>query len=97
MGAESIYLPNFLPRTLLDVLEGVRDAQEGLGEGLGSISPAQGPHNPYQNVDFDLAVEAHGEGDGIGIVKAQFAEIPRESRSGVSRIQLTVPVRLPTR
>lgn len=92
-------LKDFVARTLLDVIEGVREAQEALTEGSGSVSPAQGPHNPYQNVDFDLAVEAQAEGDrsGISIVEAQSAEAPRGSRSEISRIQFTVPVRLPTR
>lgn len=90
-------LKDFVTRTLLDVIEGVRGAQDGLPEGSGSVSPSQGPHNPYQNVDFDLAVEAAGDDVGISIVKAQAADVPRGSRSEISRVQFTVPVRLPTK
>lgn len=91
-------LKDFINRTLLDIVEGVAEAQSSLGQAKGSISPAQGPHNPYQNIDFDLAVEGDETGGpAISVVRSGMADIPRGHRSDVSRIQFTVPVRLPTK
>ncbi len=93
-------LRDFITQTLLDVVEGVANAQENLTQGRGSISPTQGPHNPYQNVDFDLAVtadEAGADGGIIIVARTNDAAGTRERRSEISRIQFTVPVRLPTK
>lgn len=92
-------LREFIAQTLLDVVEGVATAQEALGQGKGAISPAHGPHNPYQNIDFDLAIAAEDDASGkvnICVVRSGTTEVPRGQRSDISRIQVTVPVRLPS-
>jgi len=82
-------LKNFITQTLLDVVGGVAAVQETYGQGKGAISPAQRPHNPSQNIDFDLAVVADGSGEkerGIAVARTETEIVRRGQRSEVSRV-----------
>ena len=99
-------LQEFVKETLIQVIEGVRNAQGMLSEKDGAINPRalslSGPiHNgrELQHVDFDVAVtviEESGVSGRISVFGIGAKGGASEENSTVSRIKFKVPVGLPS-
>ncbi len=99
-------LREFVKQTLLQVVQGVSDAQEGLSPTARAknarITP-EGFRSARQLVEFDVVVsttDAESEKAGAGIFVGPFALGAKgedaRATSNVSRIKFQVPVALPT-
>ena len=96
-------LKDFIKNTLLDIVDGVREAQEE-NETASEIVPAQstsGALGSSSKVSFDVAIISESEdlkGRGIGvagmIVKGGAGKEHAEFASTVSRVQFEVSVQL---
>jgi len=99
-------LQEFIKETLLQVINGVIEAQNTLGQTNGAINPfTRGqPIKPtYKGlevgyIDFDVAVtvtEGSGVAGGLSVMGIGAKGDLSSSTSSVSRIKFTVPVALP--
>ena len=99
-------LQEFVKESLLQVINGVKEANESLDDNRGSVNPAgRGPPNgrtvggvPLQDVEFDIAVlvsEGSDMGGGLTVMGIGGKGSISETNSSVSRIKFQVPVALP--
>jgi hypothetical protein len=96
-------LKDFLSRALVELVQGIREAQEKVVEYGGLVSPEMMPGSGGpQIVEFDLEVttsEGEASKGGLGIFVGPFAagaQGKNESHSGsVGRMRFKVPVEYP--
>ncbi len=99
-------LQEFVSQTLVQIIQGVKDAQQEARKHGGKVNPDQS-HSPFpgkdiQNVEFDVALtvtEGTGTKGGMGLVVGPLAlgtqGESKAQNSSVSRVRFSVPVRLP--
>ena len=99
-------LQEFVKESLLQVINGVNEANEGIEESGGSVNPA-GMVTTYgrtsggvllQDVEFDVAVSISEDSDlggDLTVMGIGAKESISETSSRVSRIKFQVPVILP--
>ena len=95
-------LKKFIAQTLLDIVQGVEDAQEKAAEEgtAGRIAPYSTTDTTrgVREIDFDVAItsaEGAEAGAGISVVGIGAKGSLSTERSNVSRIKFSVPITLP--
>ena len=104
-------LQDFIKQTLVEIMNGVKDAQEATKDSGGYVAPkttdllkaAEVGITPRQGVEFDVALttsDAKGQKAGIGVFLGSFGvggqnEAKAENLSH-TRIRFSVPIALPT-
>ena len=101
-------LEEFVARTLEQLVQGVRKAQQKVLSLGAAINPSSEIHsggaiNEPRRIDFDVAVTASEEDSAGGTAKFSIKVLSLEggagattSNSTVSRIKFNIPVQLPT-
>ena len=100
-------LKEFVTGAILDIIEGVREAQEKNTTDAIINSPTfedqPGPRK-LMDITFDVAISAaeiteKGRGLGVSAARTVYGVFKRERKteeSSVSRVQFTIPVRFPS-
>ncbi len=98
-------LKEFIKTTLISIVDGVKEAQQGTGQQGAMIAPIMPNHLPYQqthDIHFDIALSENSEQGtkgGIGVfLSAVSLGAQGESSNKIeslSRISFDVPVMLP--
>ena len=99
-------LQDFVKESLLQVINGVNDANAALDDNTGSINPrGRGVEkgrsvngSPIQDVQFDVAIsvtEGSEVGAGLTVMGIGAKAGLSESTGSISRIKFAVPVALP--
>ena len=100
-GATNLKLNDFVRTTLLEIIEGVKAAQDAAGALGAKVNPYRGSATAVQPVEFNVelstAISEVGEGGGavyVGEVGLG-PEGPTTERRSVGRLKFVVPLELP--
>lgn len=95
-------LQDFIKETLVEIMQGVRDAQQEIGANTsGEPATVTGTivgSNVLQQVDFDVAVTTTSESGGgakVSVLGIGAGMDGKSSTEAVSRIKFSVPIKLP--